>query len=147
MNSVILNATARIFFWAMLLVSLFILYRGHNEAGGGFIGGLAAAAAYAVMALAFGADKARAWLLVHPMILLGLGVALAIASGVAPLMGMDGSFLTHLWWIGDVFGGELKLGTTMIFDLGVYLVVVGGVLAILLRMYDTTGTEEGETGQ
>ncbi|KPP82680.1 MAG: multicomponent Na+:H+ antiporter subunit MnhB [Oceanicaulis sp. HLUCCA04] len=141
MQSVIFNALARLFFVAMLIFSVFILLRGHDEPGGGFIGGLAAAAAYTVITLAFGADKAERWLIVHPVVLMGVGLFCAILSGLPPLIGDFGGFLYHLWFDDNIGPIRLKVGTTLLFDLGVYFVVVGGVLAILFRMYET-GTEE-----
>ncbi len=137
MNSVILNALARLFFVAMLVFSVFILLRGHNEPGGGFIGGLAASAAFAVMTMAFGVEAGRRWLFAHPIALLGIGLLLAILSGIVPLLAGQAPFLTHLW----TSPAGIKLGTTIIFDLGVYLVVLGGVLAILFRLYDTQAAE------
>ncbi len=144
MQSVILNALARLFFVAMLIFSLFILLRGHDEPGGGFIGGLAAAAAYTVVTLAFGTDTARKWLILHPVVLMGVGLFCAILSGLPPLIGDFGGFLYHLWWEGQIGFLELKLGTTLIFDIGVYFVVVGGVLSILFRMYETGAEEAGQ---
>lgn len=144
MQSVILNALARLFFVAMLIFSLFILLRGHDEPGGGFIGGLAAAAAYTVVTLAFGTDTARKWLILHPVVLMGVGLFCAILSGLPPLIGDLGGFLYHLWWEGQIGFLALKLGTTLIFDIGVYFVVVGGVLSILFRMYETGAEEAGQ---
>lgn len=144
MSSIILNALARMFFVAMLVFSVFILLRGHDEPGGGFIGGLAAAAAYTVVTLAFGADKAQRWLILHPVVLMGTGLFCAILSGLPPLIGDFGGFLYHLWWEGQIWFLELKLGTTLLFDIGVYLVVVGGVLSILFRMYETGAEEASE---
>ena len=130
MHSLILSAVARIFFAIMVLASLWVLLRGHNEPGGGFIGGLVGAAGFATLALALGVEKARAWLVFHPIVLMGAGLVLAAASGVPGIL-LDGSFLTHQW--GSLFG--VKLGTTIIFDLGVYMVVVGGVLSFMFRLY------------
>ncbi|MCH8521280.1 MnhB domain-containing protein [Glycocaulis sp.] len=144
MQSVILNALARLFFVAMAIFSLFILLRGHDEPGGGFIGGLAAASAYTVVTLAFGTDTARKWLILHPVVLMGVGLFCAILSGLPPLIGDFGGFLYHLWWEGQIGFLELKLGTTLIFDIGVYFVVVGGVLSILFRMYETGAEEAGQ---
>lgn len=130
MNSIILAAVARIFFAIMLAGSLWMLLRGHNEPGGGFIGGLFGAAAFSTLALALGVETARRMLLVHPMVLMGAGLMLAFGSGVPGLV-TDASFLTHQW--GSLAG--IKLGTTIIFDLGVYLVVVGGVLSFMFRLF------------
>lgn len=130
MNSIILQSMARVFFVVMLAVSVIVLLRGHNEPGGGFVGGLVAAAAFSVLALAFGVDTARRRLAVHPVVVMGIGLVLAFGSGVPGLVA-DASFLTHKW--GEVAG--VKLGTTIIFDLGVYLVVLGGVMAFMIRLY------------
>lgn len=131
MNSLILTVFSRVFFVLMMAISLFIYYRGHNEPGGGFIGGLVAASGIAILALAEGIDEARRFVRIHPVVMMGLGLAAAVGSGVAGLL-IDGSFLTHQWSMpGGVF-----ISTTMIFDLGVYLVVVGGVLALVLRFYE-----------
>ena len=131
MSSMILSTMARPLFAVMLAVSLFILFRGHNEPGGGFVGGLVAASAFAILAFADGVERARSLLRVSPVAVIGAGLALGVASGV-PGLATTGSFLTHLW----VEVGPLKLGTTMIFDLGVYLVVSGGVMCLVFRLYE-----------
>lgn len=137
MRSVILDAGARFLVALLLVFSVYMLLRGHNEPGGGFIGGLAAAAAFAVATMAFGVETGRRWLIMHPIALLGTGLILAIASGLPPLLAGQSAFLTHLW---TSLAG-IKLGTTIVFDLGVYLVVLGSVLAILFRLYDTQAAE------
>ena len=131
MNSIIFSALARLFFILMLVVSLYILYRGHNEPGGGFVGGLVAACGFAILALAEGIQPARSALRIEPMVLMGIGLVAAIASGVPGLL-VDGSFLTHQWF----HSGEFHIGTTLLFDIGVYCAVLGGVFAITLRFYE-----------
>jgi multicomponent Na+:H+ antiporter subunit B len=138
-NSVILLSGARLFFVGMLIFSVFILLRGHNEPGGGFIGGLAAASAFAILTLAHGVAAGRRALVLHPVALVGVGLLCGIASGLLPFLGLPGdAFLTHQWVTAPL---GLKLGTTILFDLGVYLVVVGGVLAILFRLYEPAPEE------
>jgi len=129
-NSLILTAVARIFFVIMVAGSLWVLLRGHNEPGGGFIGGLVGAAGFSTLALALGVQAARRALYFNPVALMGAGLLLAFLSGVPGLL-TDTSFLTHQW--GELLG--LKLGTTIIFDVGVYLVVVGGVVSFMFRLY------------
>lgn len=131
MSSLILSTMVRPLFAVMLAVSLFILFRGHNEPGGGFVGGLVAASAFAILAFADGVERARRLLRVSPVEIIGAGLALAIASGVPGLV-TTGSFLTHLW----LDAGPLKLGTTVIFDVGVYLVVSGGMMCLVFRLYE-----------
>lgn len=132
MSSLIFSATTRILFWLMLGASLFILLRGHNEPGGGFVGGLVAAMAIGIVALANGVTSARQMLRAHPVAMAGLGLLLAFISGL-PGLWVEGSFLTHQWII---FDNGFKLGTTLIFDLGVYLVVLGGMLSLIFRLYE-----------
>jgi multicomponent Na+:H+ antiporter subunit B len=129
--SIIFSTMARLFFVLMLAVSIFMLFRGHNEPGGGFVGGLIAALAFALLALAENVRTARNALLVHPVALMGAGLLLAVASGLPGLLS-DRSFLTH-WWV-EV--GSLHLGTATTFDIGVYCVVVGGVLCLVFRLYE-----------
>jgi multicomponent Na+:H+ antiporter subunit B len=129
--SIIFSTMARLFFVLMLAVSVFMLFRGHNEPGGGFVGGLIAALAFALLALAENVRTARNALLVHPVALMGAGLLLAVASGLPGLLS-DRSFLTH-WWV-EV--GSLHLGTATTFDIGVYCVVVGGVLCLVFRLYE-----------
>lgn len=135
MQSIILAAMSRIFFVIMLAASVWILLRGHNEPGGGFIGGLIGAAAFVVLALATSVEVARARLLLHPVVVMALGLVLALSSGLPGVL-LDGSFLQHQWATLPLGPIELKLGTTIIFDVGVYLVVVGGVLAFMFRLYE-----------
>ncbi len=131
MNSLIFAAFSRILFGVMLVVSVYVLYRGHNEPGGGFVGGLIAAAGFATLALARGVEVARATLRFEPMTVIGFGILAALLSGL-PGLWLDGSFLTRHWWV----LGNFHLGTTLLFDIGVYLVVLGGILSLILRFYE-----------
>jgi multicomponent Na+:H+ antiporter subunit A len=129
----ILGMTRRLFIWLLTVLSVLILLRGHNEIGGGFVGGLTAALGFALISLADGTDRARAMLRVHPISLAGAGLFLAVASGLPGLF-LHGDFLRHLWLEIDVFGIQIKQGTTLLFDLGVYLVVLGAVLSFLFGL-------------
>lgn len=131
MNSLIFAAFSRIPFGVMLVVSVYVLYRGHNEPGGGFVGGLIAAAGFATLALARGVEVVRATLRFEPMTVIGFGILAALLSGL-PGLWLDGSFLTHQWLV----LGNFHLGTTLLFDIGVYLVVLGGILSLILRFYE-----------
>ncbi len=110
----------------LLIASVVILWRGHDQPGGGFVGGLVAALSFALIALAHGVDRAERALRISPLTLVGIGMACTLASGF-PGMASGQPFLTHLWWQPE--GWLPKLGTTMIFDFGVYLVVLGAVLS------------------
>ena len=132
MSSLIFSTMARILCWLMLAASIFILLRGHDEPGGGFVGGLVAAMAIGIVALADGVSAARRRLRAHPIAVGGLGLVLAFVSGL-PGLWADGSLLAHQWL---VFENGFKIGTTLVFDMGVYLVVLGGMLSLIFRLYE-----------
>jgi multicomponent Na+:H+ antiporter subunit B len=116
----------------LVLFSVFILLRGHNEPGGGFVGGLLIAGAFALYALAYEAKAARRLLRFDPRTIIGVGLVTAAGSGLAA-MWHGQPFLTGLWLPYPIpFLG--KLGTVLFFDLGVYLVVLGTTLLVLLTL-------------
>jgi multicomponent Na+:H+ antiporter subunit A len=124
-TSPIFRAAVRLLMPLLLLFSVFLLLRGHNQPGGGFVGGLVAASAFALYGLACGMERARRALLVTPLTLLGGGLLIALLSGVpAVLRGQP--FLTAQWSLGA--------GTPMVFDIGVFLVVLGVVLMMIFNL-------------
>ena len=117
----------------MVLFSIFVLLRGHNEPGGGFIGGLIAASAFAIHGIAFGVRQVRKTLHFHPMAISGFGLFLAVLAGlVSVIAGVP--FLTGLWTSPTIGGLTVDLSTPMLFDIGVYLVVVGSITSIALAL-------------
>lgn len=133
MNSIILRTATRFLMTLLILFSIFLLLRGHNEPGGGFVGGLVAAAAYILHALAFDVSATRAALRVAPRTLIGTGLLLAVGSGLLPML-LGRPFLTALWWDVPLGAGVLELGTPLIFDTGVYVAVLGVALTIMLAL-------------
>ena len=134
MTSLILATAARYLLSLLLLFSIFILFRGHDEPGGGFIGGLIAAAAFALNAVAFDAATTRRTLRIDPRTLVPLGLLIALGSGIVPLLAGE-PFLTGIWFTAYVPGlGEVTLGTPLVFDWGVYLVVHGVTLTMILTL-------------
>lgn len=133
MNTVIFRTVAPVLTALMLLFSVFVLLRGHNEPGGGFIGGLIAVSALSVHGIAFGVGAVRRALRFHPVAIAGTGLLLSTLSGVASLAA-GVPFMTGLWVTPVVFGTEIPLSTVMSFDLGVYLVVLGAISAIALAL-------------
>jgi multicomponent Na+:H+ antiporter subunit B len=125
MNSLILRTSSRLVLPAALIFSVYVLLRGHNEPGGGFIGGLIAAAGIAVHALPRGRDALLRTLKISPKAIIGAGLVLALISGLPALL-LAEPYLTHQWPY-----PALGLGTTLVFDVGVYLSVVGSVLTFL----------------
>jgi multicomponent Na+:H+ antiporter subunit B len=132
MGSSILRSTTRFLVPLMLLFSVFLLVRGHNQPGGGFVGGLVAATAFALVLLAEGLETARRLLRLEPLSLVGTGLLVALVSGLPPLLG-GRAFMTGQWL--DVSLPVVgKLGSPVVFDVGVYLVVAGVVLSILFAL-------------
>jgi multicomponent Na+:H+ antiporter subunit A len=125
LTSTIFRTAARLLMPLLLLFSVFLLLRGHNEPGGGFVGGLVAAAAFALYMIAFGVERARQALLVEPLTLLGAGLLIALASGI-PAAFRGQPFMTAQWAL-----EPFALGTPVLFDIGVFL-VVGGVVMMMI---------------
>lgn len=132
MTSLILRTATFALEPLLLLFSIFLVLTGHNEPGGGFVGGLVAAAAFSLHALAHDAADARRLLRADPRTLVGVGLLLAATAAVLPFA-MDQPLLTGIWTYVEVSGfGTLALGTPLLFDAGVYLLVAGvGVLMVL----------------
>ncbi|WP_117190549.1 Na+/H+ antiporter subunit B [Rhizobium terrae] len=146
MNTLILRTVAPVLTALMLLFSVFVLLRGHNEPGGGFIGGLIAASALAIYGIAFGVGAVRRALRFHPMAIAGCGLMLATVSGlVSILFGVP--FMTGLWIYPEILGVEVPLATVMSFDVGVYLVVVGAIISIALALEQEPGLPERSDGK
>lgn len=134
MNSLILRTATRFLVTLLLLFSIFLLLRGHNEPGGGFVGGLVAAGAFALYGLAYDETAARYALRVDPRVLMGVGLLLATTSALMPvLFGLP--LMSGLWSEVLVVGTTyLEIGTPLLFDIGVYLVVLGVTVTIILAM-------------
>ena len=133
MNTIIFRTVAPYLTALMVVFSVFILLRGHNDPGGGFIGGLIAASAFAIYGIANGVAPVRRALYFHPITLAGFGLFLAACAGLPSILA-GVPFLTGLWVFPTVFGVELALSTPLFFDIGVYFVVVGAITAIALTL-------------
>jgi multisubunit Na+/H+ antiporter MnhB subunit len=120
----------------LLVLSLVVLYRGHNEPGGGFIAGLMAGMAYVIYAGAFGVIQAKQLLLAKPLFFMGLGISLSIFSGTIGLMNGADNFLTGVWTSISFGDYTLKLGTPLLFDLGVYFTVAGMLVKVIFSVME-----------
>lgn len=129
-DSLILNVSARCLLAFAIPLSLFVLLRGHNEPGGGFIGGLVAAIALGFHAIVRGAAATRRLIRLDPIAIGGIGLLVALGSGLPALLLHGEAFLTHQWLDG------LPVGTAIVFDIGVHLVVVGFALGFLLPVLE-----------
>ncbi|MBX3386366.1 MAG: Na+/H+ antiporter subunit B [Phycisphaeraceae bacterium] len=136
MNSTILQTATRYLLPMLLVISVVVLFQGHNLPGGGFIAGLIGASGLALHGMAFGPKSTREALRINPATVMGVGLAAALGSGLfAVFMGLP--LLTGIWFNLEVPGLKtIKVGTPVIFDIGVYLVVLGVVMAIVLSLLE-----------
>lgn len=138
MNSPIFRAASPLVAALLVLAAIFVLLRGHNEPGGGFIGGLLAVGAVAMRALAGEAGSVRRALGVDPAMLAAGGLLLAALAGLSALT-VGRPLFTGLWWLPEVLGSELPLSTPLVFDLGVFAVVFGSFSALILELAEKRG--------
>lgn len=137
MNSIILRTGTVFILPLLLLVSVVILLRGHNEPGGGFVGGLTAATAMLLHMLAFGPKEARKLLPIPPETMIGIGLLFALLSGLPSVFAGYPAFKA-LWTDFEPVQG-VKLSTPLVFDIGVYLTVMGVVILILFSIAEYRG--------
>jgi multicomponent Na+:H+ antiporter subunit B len=134
MTSLILRTTIRLLLPLLVLFSIFLILRGHNEPGGGFAGGLVASAGFALYSLAYDAPAARRILRVDPIKLVAGGLLTAVSSGLFGILA-GAPFMTGVWLKFNLAGiGEIDIGTPLLFDVGVYMVVAGVILSIVFTM-------------
>lgn len=132
----IFDTTVRLVFDAAMVLSLFMLFAGHNQPGGGFVGGLVGAAAISLRYLAGGFDELRSLLPVRPWTLLSAGLLLAASTAAASVV-RGGPMLEHVAWSAEVVAlGHVSVTTALVFDTGVYLVVVGLMTTVLEALGD-----------
>lgn len=134
MNSIILRTAIRFLMPLLILFSVFLLVRGHNQSGGGFAGGLVAAAAFALYSLSYNSSEARRVLRVSPALLIASGLLVAVVSGLIGLFAGQ-AFLTGLWTYVTIPGfGAMEVGTPVLFDIGVYLLVFGITITLVFSL-------------
>ncbi|WP_415679503.1 hydrogen gas-evolving membrane-bound hydrogenase subunit E [Vibrio mytili] len=127
-HSLIFATTAHIVSTLMLVFSLYLLLRGHNEPGGGFIGALIAVIGFALLMFAESPKYVRERLYYSPLSIAMFGILLSLGAGLLSVA-FNLPFLTGLWW-----KEVLPIGTPLLFDLGIYFAVIGGVLGMLLHV-------------
>jgi multicomponent Na+:H+ antiporter subunit A len=137
-QSMVFEQVTRMIFHVTLLVSLYVMLRGHNAPGGGFAGGLIAGAAFVFRILAGGSkgriDVAR----ISPVVLIATGMLLAIGTGVVALVAGNQFLETAIVHVDLPQIGDVKLVSAAIFDLGVYLLVIGVVIIVLSNLASRT---------
>lgn len=136
-RSLILDVTVRFVFDAVIVLSLYLLFAGHNQPGGGFVGGLVAAAAIALRYIASGSQDVAFILRVRPSTVLSVGLVFATLTALVPVLFGHGPLDHHSvgWDVAQL--GRVTVSTATVFDTGVYLVVVG----LLLRILEALGED------
>lgn len=119
----------------LILFSVFLLIRGHYLSGGGFVGGLIASIAFVLHSFAYSPSQTIKMLNVKPMFLIPVGLMISFFSGLLPVL-LGRPFMSGVWFADSVvvIGA---FGSALLFDLGVYLVVIGVVLTILFTISES----------
>ncbi|MGC8951721.1 Na+/H+ antiporter subunit B [Chloroflexus sp.] len=133
-DSLILRTISRLMMPLLMLLSIFMLLRGHNLPGGGFIGGLLAASAIILQMIAFGPKTARRILPINYLMLAAFGVFFGAIWGVPALF--SGLPYMQAFWLPEPIPGVGKIGTPVLFDVGVYLTVIGVTTKIALLLVE-----------
>lgn len=130
--SPLLSITSNLLLPLLIVFSIYLLLRGHNEPGGGFVGGLVAASAFTLYAIANGVEVAKEKLRLQPRSIILIGVSVMVGSGLVSLI-LGEPLLTGFWFETPVpvIG---KIGTPLIFDVGVYLLVTGIALSVIFTL-------------
>jgi multisubunit Na+/H+ antiporter MnhB subunit len=134
MGSFILRAATRMLVGLILVFAVYLLLRGHNAPGGGFAAGLVAGTGFALFAITEGPAAVRRALRADPMGYIAWGLLLAAGSGLAGVVAGQ-PYLTGLWWPADP--APALVGTPLIFDAGVFLVVFGSIMTLVLQLEES----------
>jgi len=135
MTSLIFRTASNFLLSITLIFSVWVLFRGHNAPGGGFIGGLIAASGFALYLLAYGVKALRRVIKINLALLLTLGFIFVLSSGLISLL-QNKIFLTGIWI--NIKFVHVQIGSPILFDVGVYLVVLSSVLIMMLALEEST---------
>lgn len=143
-RSILLEVVVRLTFHAIIVISLYLLFAGHNLPGGGFVGGLVAGLALVARYLAGGRYELSAALPLGAGAILGAGLIIAAGTALVPLL-FGAPPLTSTYWQGELWLlGEVEFVTSTVFDIGVYLIVVGLVLDVLRSLGSEVDRQGGD---
>lgn len=142
-NDIILRTTTTLIAFILLGFSAYLFFAGHNAPGGGFIGGLMTSAAIVLMYMAYGIKSMEKILPINFRHVIPVGLLIAALTGIGGLL-FDQPFLTQTFAYFQLpVLGKTELATALLFDLGVYLAVVGVTMTIILTIANDRGEEEG----
>ncbi|WP_281269092.1 Na(+)/H(+) antiporter subunit B [Bacillus taeanensis] len=139
-NDLILKTTTTMIVFVILAFSVYLFLAGHNAPGGGFIGGLMTSAALLLLYVSYGFKTMKRIIKVNFRMFIGFGLLIAVLTGI-------GSFFFNVPFLSHTFAhfhhvpviGEIELATAMLFDLGVYLTVIGVTMTIILTIAEDAG--------
>lgn len=134
----LIESSVPVLFHAVLLASVFLLVSGHNQPGGGFVGGMVAGAALAMRFITGGLDELRHVARLRPWTFLGTGIVLAAVTATAPLVAGGHVLESYKWELDLAVVGHVPVSSTLLFDLGVYLLVIG----LVLMVFEAFGDDE-----
>ncbi|WP_106497535.1 Na(+)/H(+) antiporter subunit B [Lentibacillus sp. Marseille-P4043] len=133
-NDLILRTTTSVIAFILLGFAVYLLLAGHNSPGGGFVGGLMTASAIVLMYMSYGMEAVKKILPINFRTLIPIGLLIAVSTGI-------GSFVFNVPFLSHTFGhftlpilGEVELATAMLFDMGVYVTVLGVTMTIILTI-------------
>jgi multicomponent Na+:H+ antiporter subunit B len=133
-NNVMLHTITKIVTFIILTFSIFLFFAGHNNPGGGFIGGLMTASALLLMYVGFDMKSIKKAIPFNFVHMIAAGLAISILTGIASML-FGYPYLTQFdQYVTIPLLGEFHLTTALPFDLGIYLVVVGISLQIILTI-------------
>jgi multisubunit Na+/H+ antiporter MnhB subunit len=136
-RSVILDLAAQVIFYPVLVGAVWLLFAGHNQPGGGFVGGLVVGTAITLRYLAGGLDEVRGLTRVRPWTILGTGLLVAAGTAAASLVVGNEALESAVIDVDVAVIGHVETTTALFFDIGVFLLVVG----LVLMMFEAFGDE------
>ncbi|STC68877.1 Na+/H+ antiporter subunit A [Corynebacterium pilosum] len=141
-RSLMVDVVTRVLFPSMMALSLYFFFAGHNAPGGGFAGGLVAALAITLRYLAGGRDELEETLPIDPAKILGTGLILSAAAAVIPMFRGQPPLTSDFAEVTLPLIGEIAIPSALLFDAGVYIIVVGLIMHILTSMGGHLDQEE-----
>ncbi|MGH9133436.1 MAG: MnhB domain-containing protein [Ilumatobacteraceae bacterium] len=138
----VVDVSTRVIFHTTLVGSIYLLFVGHNQPGGGFVGGLVAGAAIALRFVAGGVDEVRSLTRLKPWTILGAGLLVAGVTAVVPIVAGDAVLTSASWTVDAPLLGTIKTTSALVFDTGVFIAVVGLVFMIFEAFGDEPLAED-----
>ena len=134
MNSVILQIATKYLRVLLLIFAVLALLRGHNQPGGGFIGGLLAALPVVFKSLAFDPVSVKTALKIKPEHYIAFGLLMVLVSALPGVV--DGGPIMQGKWIELPlpFNSNIKIGSPLLFDTGIFFAVVGVVMLFFFTL-------------